>query len=149
MVDRNKVKNFGYVSRMDNLQAAILNYRLKNLNNVIARRRKNVELYKKYLDLQKIFIPAEKKYQFNSYHTFVIQVDKRDELKNYLKKNNIATAIHYPVPIHLQPASKSLGYKEGDLPVTEKQAKEILSLPINQYLSESDLERIISKINDF
>jgi dTDP-4-amino-4,6-dideoxygalactose transaminase len=149
MVDRNKVKNFGYVSRMDNLQAAILNYRLKNLNNVIARRRKNVELYKKYLDLQKIFIPAEKKYQFNSYHTFVIQVDKRDELKNYLKKNNIATAIHYPVPIHLQPAAKKFGYKKGSFKNTENQSKKILTLPINQYLENKEIKKISEKINSF
>ena len=86
MTDRNKVKRFGHVSRMDNLQAAVLNYRLKNLKNVIANRRKNVKFYNKYLDPQNVFIPPEKKYQFNSYHTFVIQADKRDQLKKYLQK---------------------------------------------------------------
>ena len=64
--------------------------------------------------------------------------------------NGIGTAIHYPVPIHLQPASKKLGnYKEGDFPIIEKQAKEILTLPVNQYLASSDLERIIFAINSF
>lgn len=149
MVDRNKVKNFGHVSRMDNLQAAVLNYRIKNLNSVIKRRRQNVELYKKYLNKDKIFIPPEKENQFNTYHTFVIQVNKRDKLKEYLLKNNITTAIHYPVPIHLQPASKFLGYKKGSFKKTEEQSKRILTLPINQFLTEREIKYICQKINFF
>ena len=149
MVDRNKIKRFGHVSRMDNLQAAVLNYRLKNLKKIIANRRKNVKLYNKYLDLQNVFIPPEKKYQFNSYHTFVIQVDKRDQLKRYLQRSNITTAIHYPIPIHLQPAAKFLGYKKGSFKSAEKQAKRILTLPINQFLKENEIKKISDKINYF
>ncbi len=149
MVDRNKVKRFGHVSRMDNVQAAVLNYRLKNLKNVILKRRKNVELYNRYLDPKNIFIPAEKNYQFNSYHTFVVQVDKRDQLKRYLQRNNIMTAIHYPIPIHLQPAAKFLGYKKGDFKYAENQAKKILTLPVNQYLKKNEIKRISDKINYF
>ena len=63
--------------------------------------------------------------------------------------SGIGSAIHYPVPIHLQPASKNLGYKAGDFPITEKQSKQILTLPINQSLSSNDLDRIITKINKF
>jgi len=149
MQDRNKVKRFGHVSRMDNLQAAVLNYRLKNLKKVIASRRKNAKIYNKYLNPQNVFIPLEKKYQFNSYHTFVIQVDKRDQLKRYLQKNNIMTAIHYPIPIHLQPAAKFLGYKKGSFKSAEKQAKRILTLPINQFLKEKEIRKISDKINLF
>ena len=145
--DRNKVKKFGYVSRMDNLQAAILNYRLTKLNKVIAIRRKNVENYKKYLDQKNVFIPKEEKYQFNSYHTFVVQVDKRNQLKEFLLKNGIVTAIHYPIPIHLQPAARFLGYKKGSFPLTERQAKRILTLPINQFLRKQEIEKISNKIN--
>ena len=63
--------------------------------------------------------------------------------------NGIDTAIHYPVPIHLQPASKKLGYQVGDFPITEKQSKEILTLPVNQYLTKIDLEQIVNVINEF
>ena len=112
MTNRNKVKNFGYVSRMDNLQAAILNYRLKKLPIVISARRKNADLYFKFINQKKVFIPEEKKQEFNTYHTFVIQVERRDQLKKYLEKYNIDTSIHYPIPIHLQPAAKKLGYKK-------------------------------------
>jgi len=146
---RNIIKKFGYVSRMDNLQAAVLNYRLKKLNKVIAIRRKNVEYYKKYLDQKNVFFPDEEKYQFNSYHTFVVQVDKRDHLKEYLLKNGINTTIHYPIPIHLQPAAKFLGYKKGSFPVVEGQSKKILTLPINQFLKAKEIYNICKYISKF
>ena len=149
MVDRNKIRNFGFVSRMDNLQAAILNYRLKNLDNVIKKRRKNFNIYKKYLDKKYVFYPPENNYQYNTYHTFVVQVDRRDELKKYLQNNKIFTAIHYPIPIHLQTASKFLGYKIGSFPETESQSKKILTLPINQYLKKNEIIYICRLINNF
>jgi dTDP-4-amino-4,6-dideoxygalactose transaminase len=149
MADRNIVNNFGVVSRMDNLQAAILNYRFEKLEDIINKRRRNAQAYYEGLNQKKIFIPREQTYEYNSYHTFVIQTDYRDELKDYLLINGIGSAIHYPVPIHLQPASRKLGYKVGDFPVAEKQSKQILTLPINQSLSSNDLERIINRINEF
>lgn len=149
MTNRNIVDHFGSVTRMDNLQAAILNYRLGRLEEVIKKRRMNAKLYLDGISNKNVFIPEEKTTEFNTYHTFVIQTKYRDELRNYLSKNNIDTAIHYPFPIHLQPASKNLGYKIGDFPVTEKQSKEILTLPINQYLEKNELEKIINLINDF
>lgn len=148
MTNRDKVKNFGYVSRMDNLQAAILNYKLKNLNNIISKRRKNYKIYKKFLS-KKVFFPKEKNNEFNTYHTFVVQVDKRNQLKNYLLKNRIATSIHYPIPIHLQPASNKLGYKLGDFPITETQSNKIITLPIHQDLKKKDIFRICKMVNNF
>ncbi len=149
MIKRNKIKNFGHVSRLDNLNAAVLIYRLKNLKKVIQQRRRNFEIYKKYLNRKYVFFPYEKSYQFNTYHTFVIQVDNRDKLINYLKKNNITTAIHYPIPIHLQPAAKYLNYKKGSLINTELQAKKIITLPINQFLSSQQIKFICKNINKF
>ena len=121
--NRNNVKNFGYVSRMDNIQAAILNYRIKNLKKIIKIRRSNVKIYMENLITDKVFFPKELDDQFNTYHTFVIQVDERDKLKKYLEKKGIGSAIHYPIPIHLQKCSKNLGYKIGDFPIAEKQSK--------------------------
>ena len=79
-INRNKVKNFGYVSRMDNLQAGILNFRLKYLNKIIIKNIENDNIYFKHLNKKKIFIPEESKKEFNTYHTFVIQVKKRNEV---------------------------------------------------------------------
>jgi|TARA_B110000046_G_scaffold179078_1_gene207806 dTDP-4-amino-4,6-dideoxygalactose transaminase len=146
---RDNVKNFGYVSRMDNLQAGVLNFRLKKLNKIIKVRRDNAKLYLENLNLDKIYFPIEKKEEFNTYHTFVIQVDRRDQLKKYLKKKGVDTAIHYPVPIHMQTASKSLGYKKGSFPETESQSRRILTLPVNQYLKKNEILYICKLINNF
>jgi len=149
LIDRNTVEMFGTVSRMDAIQAAILNFRFKKLPDLIAKRRNNASLYREYLNRDHIFIPDDRPEEFNTFHTFVIQVDKRDELKEFLLSQGIETSIHYPIPIHLQPASKGLGYKLGDFPKTEKQAERILTLPINQYLKEEDQNRIAKTINQF
>ncbi len=92
-------------------------------------------------------MPPEMVSEFNTYHTFVIQVENRDRLKKLLEDDGIETSIHYPLPIHLQPASAYLGYKCGDFPVTEKQSQHILTLPINQYIESSDIERIAQRVN--
>mgnify|MGYP001257347734 CR=1 FL=1 len=149
MTERNKIKNFGHVSRMDNLQAAILNFRLKNLSQVIKKRRENANIYMKNLNKKFVFFPKETSKEFNTYHTFVIQVSKRDKLKKYLSKKGIETSIHYPIPIHLQPASKRFKYKRGDFKKTELQAKKILTLPINQFLKKKEIIKISSEINKF
>ena len=149
MADRNIVNHFGVVSRMDNLQATILNYRLEKLDDITKKRRSNAQFYIEGINNLELFVPQEKDYEYNVYHTFVIQTKYRDELKEYLSANEIDTAIHYPVPIHLQPAAKQLGYRIGDFPFTERQASEILTLPINQFLEKNDLERIVNVINNF
>jgi dTDP-4-amino-4,6-dideoxygalactose transaminase len=149
MTNRNIVKNFGYVSRMDNLQAAILNFRLKNLKNIIVKRRRNADLYFKYLNKNNIYFVEENNKEFNTYHTFVIQVNNRDKLRDYLLKKGIHTAIHYPIPIHLQPAAKKLNYKKGDFKRTEEQARRILTLPINQSLKKEKIIFIARAVNSF
>ncbi len=149
LIDRNTSISFGFLSRMDSVQAAILNYRLTKLKDVIAKRRNNAEFYFNRLNSKYIKLPFEKKYEFNTYHTFVIQTDKRDALQSFLKEKNITTAIHYPIPIHLQPAASKFGYNNGDLPMTELQSERMLSLPVHQYLTKTDLEKIVQKINSF
>jgi len=149
MAKRNKIKNFGYVSRMDNLQAAILNFRLKNLGKIINKRRINAKFYMNNLNKKFIFMPKENLNEFNTYHTFVVQVANRNKLKSYLEKKGIETSIHYPIPIHLQPAARKLKYKLGDFKITENQSKKILTLPINQFLKKRDLKKICKEINNF
>jgi len=148
MIDRNSVLHFGYVSRLDSIQAAILSYRIDKLNWVTERRRRNAEIYYQFLDRTKIFLPEQQNSEFNTYHTFVIQVDQRDQLKERLLNVGIETGIHYPIPIHLQPAARSLGYDKGDFPITEQQAGKILTLPVNQYLSEDQIKNIILNVNE-
>jgi len=149
LISRSNVKNFGHVSRMDAIQASILNFRLRKLNKLILRRRDNFKFYNNFLDKEKVFFPPEKKYQFNTYHTFVIQTKNRNKLKKYLMKKGIETSIHYPKPIHMQTAYKKLKIKPVNLVNTIQQSKKILTLPINQYLSQSDIRYICSTINNY
>ena len=94
-------------------------------------------------------LPAERAETFDTFHTFVIQVDRRDELRAHLAGRGIETFIHYPVPIHLQPAAASLGYRAGDFPVAENQAKRILSLPVHQFLRRDQVEEVAATVNAF
>ena len=149
LVTRETVARFGQVSRMDSLQAAILHFRLGRLDDTVRRRRANAALYRERLDPERVFIPEDRDREFNTYHTLVIQVDRRDELRAFLQAQGVGTAIHYPVPIHLQPASAGLGCRAGDFPVTERQAGRILTLPINQTLSPDDISYVADRVNEF
>lgn len=149
MIDRDTVAEWGVVSRMDVLQAAILRYRLRHLPQIIEKRRRNAQLYRELLDPAHVQVPPDRRAEFNVWHTFVVQVDRRDELKSWLAARGVGSAIHYPTPIHLQPAARGLGYRRGDLPVAEAQAGRILSLPIHQFLSEDDVAFVAESVNAF
>ena len=149
LIDRNTVEMFGYVSRLDAIQAAVLTFRLTRLEATIKSRRNNADLYRSLLNPDFVFIPDDDPREQSSYHTFVVQVDRRDELIAYLTSCGIGTAIHYPIPIHLQPASKFLGFGEGSFPVTENQSKRILTLPINQHLTEHEIQIVSQTVNSF
>ena len=147
--DRDSVEEWGMVARMDVLQAAVLNYRLDELPEVIARRRDNAVLYQRLLRHERIFVPPCRQDEYNTFHTFVIQTDRRDELQAHLRDRGIKTAIHYRHPIHLQPAARGLGYRRGDFPVAERQAGRILTLPVNQHLAPADIETVAGEILQF
>ena len=149
LVDRNIATRFGFVSRMDAVQATILKYRIKSLNKISEKRRENANSYRLELNSSKIFIPIDHELEFNTYHTFVIQVLDRDGLRNHLTNSGVETSIHYPIPIHLQPAASFLGHVKGDFPNTEEQANKILTLPINQFITHDHIVKISSLINKY
>ncbi len=148
MRNRDEIDFWGYNSRLDTVQAAILLPRLRQLPRVIEKRRL---LAKRYLDGLKgvVELPGERSDEFHTYHLFVAQVDRRSELQKFLAGEGIETKVHYPLPIHLQKAAEALGYKRGSLPMTEKQADRILSLPINQYLTVEQVDLVVSSIRKF
>lgn len=149
LVDRDTVPKFGLVSRMDTVQASVLLYRLGKLSSIIDRRRGNAAFYLRELADTPLQLPTEQECEFNTYHTFVVQVDNRDRVKRYLQSRDIETAIHYPVPIHLQETARRYGYGPGSFPGVERQASRILSLPIHQNLKQEELSYIVSCIRDF
>ena len=147
--DRDTMVAFAGVSRMDTIQAAILKMRLGRLSSVIERRRANAALYRRLLDRDHVFTPIEDPRKFDSRHTFVVETEDRDALLAFLSARGIETAVHYPVPIHLQPGARRLGYHRGDFPMTERQSKRILSLPIHQFLTEEQIRYVADSINAF
>ena len=141
----------GYSSRLDNLQAAILRVKSRHLNKWNESRRRNAKKYNELLiNIGGIITPYEADYAKHVYHLYVIRTDKgRDKLREELKSKGIATGIHYPIPLHLQPAYSYLGYKRGGFPVTEKASQEILSLPMFAELNGGQIEEIVKIIKNF
>lgn len=140
----------GHNYRLEGIQGAILDVKLKYIESWTDKRRKNADLYRNYLsDVDSIILPKESKNVKHVYHLFVIRTKKRDELNKYLNENGIQTGIHYPIPCHLQHSYKFMGYKEGDFPVSEKLSNEILSLPMSEQISEEDIIYVCDKIRAF
>ena len=147
---RDNAKIWSSNSRLDTIQAALLLVKLSYLEQWIKQRISNAHFYQKELeDINEISIPKDSINGKSTYHTFVIQAQDRDDLKQYLKTNGISTAIHYPIPIHLQKAANYLKYKLGDFPVAEKQSKMILSLPIYHGIDSTKLKFVSDHIRTF
>jgi dTDP-4-amino-4,6-dideoxygalactose transaminase len=149
MIDRNTVASFGYVSRLDALQAEILLIRLEKIDQYIQLRRKNAATYRKLIQRQEIFMPECKPHEYNSFQTFVIQCDNRDELQQHLRSAGIESNIHYPRPIHQQPAFEPYALLQQALPKTEEQAMRILSIPVSQFLEPDEVCYVAETINGF
>jgi len=142
-------------SRMDELQAAILTIKLRRLDDWNAQRREKASLYGAYLaDLQKdgmVALPTEAPWGHHVYHVYVVQVaeEARDPLLDHLQQGGVGAQIHYPIPIHLQPAFAHLGYAPGQLPVAERLARRIVSLPLFPQLTEPEIERVSHVVREF
>lgn len=137
----------GFNSRLDEIQAGILLVKLIRIDEYNRKRRQNASFYNNLL-ADKVKCPVEKKGAYHVYHQYTIMSRKRDEIQQKLKENGISSVIYYPVPLHLQKALKFLGYQKGDFPVTEKAAKEVLSLPMYPELEESAIIKISKIIKD-
>jgi len=146
---KNRHDLIGFTARLSEISAAIGREQLKELDNWNRKRRENATLYNELLE-ERVITPIEKEWAYHVYHLYVIQTEKRDELIDFLTKNEIGVGIHYPIPIHLQPAYTELfHFSLGMYPISEKIAKNILSLPVHPALSQEDVHFVAEKINDF
>ncbi|PJB08002.1 transcriptional regulator [bacterium (Candidatus Gribaldobacteria) CG_4_9_14_3_um_filter_33_9] len=139
----------GTNSRLDTIQAAILRVKLKHLEEWSKARAKKAGLYTNQLGkLKELITPSIASGRTHIFHQYTIRVNEqvRDKLNKYLSSQGIPTMIYYPVPLHLQPAFKYLGYKKGDFPEAEKASEEVISLPIYPELNKNDQNFIIKKI---
>jgi dTDP-4-amino-4,6-dideoxygalactose transaminase len=139
----------GFNARLDEIQAVVLRAKLPHLANWNEQRRLYARKYNELLKDAPVKTPAVLTGANPVYHLYVISTPRRDELQAYLKEKGIFTGIHYPIPIHLQKAMGFLGYRQGDLPVTEKVTSQILSLPMFAELTTQEIEYIADSIKSF
>ncbi|MCP5048255.1 MAG: DegT/DnrJ/EryC1/StrS family aminotransferase [bacterium] len=135
-----------YNCRIDTIQAAVLNVKLKYLKQWTRHRRDVADGYNKLLEKKGCWVPAIGEKYKAVFHLYVTRVREREQVMERLKEAGVASGIHYPVPLHFQPAYRYLEYKKGDFPVSEQLAKEILSLPIDGSLTPGEVEYIVSNL---
>ena len=140
----------GYNGRLDAIQAGILRIKLKRLEAWNRSRRESAAYYNELLSkIDGVSLPVEADFARSVYHLYVILVDDRDGLQQFLNDKGIASGLHYPFPLHLQKAYAHLGYKEGDFPVAENVAKRLLSLPMFPELTREQIEYVAEAIREF
>lgn len=136
----------GFNTRLDAIQAAILDVKIKEIDKWNAKRREIVEAYNKALQSNELVTPVVRDYNEHVYHMYILQSENREEVIEKLKEAGIATGVYYPVPLHLQKVYKNLGYKEGDMPVAEYLSHRTFAIPVYPELTVEQVDYIISKL---
>jgi dTDP-4-amino-4,6-dideoxygalactose transaminase len=139
----------GYNYRLEGIQGAVLGVKLRYLDDWNAARRDHANTYRRLLAGAGVGLPEEMEYGRPAYHIFPVFTPSRDRLQEHLKAEGIQTGIHYPIPVHLQPAHLDLGYGPGDFPITERAADETLSLPMFAELTMGQMETVAESISRF
>jgi dTDP-3-amino-2,3,6-trideoxy-4-keto-D-glucose/dTDP-3-amino-3,4,6-trideoxy-alpha-D-glucose/dTDP-2,6-dideoxy-D-kanosamine transaminase len=150
LVDRDHCEVFAYNSRLDTIQAVVANHLLGKINDITNARIAHADYLDKGLsDLPGVKIPKRNAEIKEVFHIYSFMAEKRDSLWDFLRENGIDAKIHYPIPMHLQPAARYLNYKRGDFPVTERVANQTISLPVHEFVQLKDLDFMISKVKEF
>lgn len=147
--DRYLSEVVGRNSRLDELQAAILRIKLRNLDADNKKRQKLAKIYSLSLGIEAIQTPLTREHCDHVYHLYVIQTPERDQLMTYLKEHDVFAGIHYPIPVHLQQAYKSRIITKSNMVATEALSSRVLSLPIYPELGSDSVERVSGLIHDF
>ena len=140
-----RVKGFNY--RMDGIQGAILRVKLRHLEAWTEQRRQVAQWYAEALDPESVRIPKARPGCRHVHHVYAVRSDDRDKLRDELGKQGIQTGIHYPIPVHLQPAHADLGYHAGDFPVAEAVARDVLSLPIFPEMTREQVQTVAAAVS--
>jgi dTDP-4-amino-4,6-dideoxygalactose transaminase len=139
----------GMNSRLDELQAGLLRIKLQHIDKWNNDRRRIANRYMKGITNSKLVLPHVPEYTDSNWHIFIVRSEERDRLQQYLSNNGIATLIHYPIPMHLQPAYSELGFTKGDYPIAEEIADKVLSLPMWYGMKDEEIDYVIEKLNNW
>ena len=147
---RDECVSFSYNSRLDTIQAIVADHLLSKLNYITASRIQNAHYLDRALKtIRGVIVPARENDIKQVYHLYSVCCENRDALKLHLNANGVDAKIHYPVPMHLQPAAKKYGYRVGDFPVAELIAQNTLSLPVHEFITQNKLDEMIALIRGF
>lgn len=146
---KNEHQLYGFNSRLDELQAAVLRVELRYLEQRNARRRAIAAYYREQFAGLPVQVPAEPPGMVAAYHRFVLQTGRRDALQNYSRECGVDTGVHYPVPLHRQPAWQQQYFADYRFPRAERYAAELLSLPVFPDLSDAEVEQVASSVRAF
>ena len=148
--DRDVCDVFAYNSRLDTLQAIVGNHYIKKIDHITDMRIKNARFYDEELScFPQITIPTRSLANKQVFHLYCIRVDSQKELQKFLVGYGVDAKIHYPTPMHLQPAAKTFGYSVGDFPIAETVCNEVLSLPVHEFITQDQMEFTVEKIKEF
>lgn len=150
LVGRDECHMFAYNSRLDTIQAVVARHLLGKINYITESRVAHANYFDKELrSVPQIIIPERDTDIYQVYHIYSICCQRRNELQNYLIKNGVDAKIHYPTPMHLQPAANYLGHKKGDFPIAETIADSTISLPVHEFISRDQQDHVIKLIKEF
>lgn len=139
----------GINSRLDEIQAALLSVKLSHYKELREERESIANRYLKGIKNEKVILPKIKEEAEHVWHLFVVKVSNREKFQKYLTQSGIGTQIHYPIPPHLSPAYKYLGYNEGDFPITENNSNTIISLPLFEGMTDEEVDYVIETVSQY
>lgn len=150
LINRNECAMFAYNSRLDTLQAIVANHLLDKIENITELRISHANyLDEKLKDVPQITIPKRDPESKQVYHIYVLRAENREELVQFLIANGVDAKVHYPIPMHLQPAAKEYGYKKGDFPQAELICDTVFSLPVHEFITQGDLDKMADLVRSF
>lgn len=150
LVNRDEIAIWGVNQRLQTVQAVVANHILDRVNVWVDRRIEIAERLDKGLaDVAQIVLPPRPANRRNTFQLYMVRAERRDALLEFLSERGVEAKIHYPTPLHLQPAARDLGYRAGDFPVAEAQACDIITLPCHQYLTSDEIDHTIECVRGF
>jgi dTDP-4-amino-4,6-dideoxygalactose transaminase len=150
LLNRDECGAFGYNSRLDTIQAVVARHLLPKLDSITERRIENAAHFDEQLRaIPQIRVPTRESSVKQVYHLYIVRCERRDELQQFLVARGVDAKVHYPVPMHLQPASKFLGHKPGDFPVCEATVQSVLSLPVHEFITREQQNLVVGLIREF
>ncbi len=150
LVNRDECVVFAYNSRLDSIQAIVANHLLKKIDAITtARMAHAARLDQGLRAIPQVTVPARPADVQQVYHIYVVRAERRDALQQYLVGQGIDAKVHYPIPMHLQPAARPYGYRRGDFPVAEAVCDSVISLPVHEYITDDEIDYMLAKVREF